>query len=104
MAPKALTIVALIAALLPSGAPRIASAAPEAAPSLAGLWHAKRRFGPDIRGTLLVTREGDDWQADIAGRKVPFHVTGSQITFELPGGNEGRFRGTLDATREDQPD
>jgi len=96
---RKLAIVAVIAVLLPMVAPRVASAAPEAAPPLAGLWQAKRRFGPDVRGTVLITKAGKEWQADLAGRKVLVHVDGSDVTFELAGG-KGSYRGRLASDRE----
>ena len=52
---------------------------------LAGLWQAKRRFGPDIRGTLLITQNGNEWQAQIAGRNAPVTVTGDAVAFKLAG-------------------
>jgi CubicO group peptidase (beta-lactamase class C family) len=75
-----------------------ASADPESANELAGLWQAKRRFGPDVRGMLLVAQNGNEWQAEIAGRKVPVKVTGNALSFQLDG-KEGEFRGTFDGTR-----
>ena len=34
---------------------------------LAGLWEAKLRFGPDLRGPLTIERTGDGWRAELAG-------------------------------------
>lgn len=66
---------------------------------LDGLWQAKRRYGPDIRGTLLITQDGDAWQAEIAGRKAPVTVNGDSVAFALPGGKEGEYRGTFHKAR-----
>ena len=74
-------------------------AAPAFAADLDGLWQAKRRYGPDIRGTLLVTQSSDAWQAEIAGRKVPVEVSGDGLTFRIAEGKEGAFRGTFDKAR-----
>ena len=63
-------------------------------PDLTGLWAAKARFGPDIRGPLLVFRSGKAWSADIAGFSVPARFAGREVTFELPDG-KGNFRGRL---------
>jgi CubicO group peptidase (beta-lactamase class C family) len=62
------------------------------AQALAGLWKAERRFGPDIRGRLVIERVGGRYAADIAGYVVPVRVTGQALAFELPGGR-GRFEG-----------
>src|SRR4051812_11935088 len=64
------------------------SADPGTTGELAGLWQARRRFGPDIRGPLVVQRRF----ADVAGHRLPVQWKGDTITFELPDG-EGSFRG-----------
>ena len=74
-------------------------AAPVFAADLDGLWQAKRRYGPDIRGTLLVTQAGDAWQAEIAGRRVSAEISGDALTFRIAEGKEGAFRGTFDKAR-----
>lgn len=58
------------------------------------LWAAKKRFGPDVRGALSITRSGEGWQAEIAGWLAPVQQDGSQLRFELPPG-EGSFRGRI---------
>jgi CubicO group peptidase (beta-lactamase class C family) len=63
--------------------------------TLAGLWKAKKRFGPDARGTLVLRRSGGTWTADMVGRMVPVSVSNGELTFMLPAG-EGAFRGKLD--------
>jgi len=62
------------------------------ATDLAGLWKAKKRFGPEARGTLVLQRSGDGWTADMAGRIVPVSTANGEITFTLPD-NGGTFRG-----------
>jgi CubicO group peptidase (beta-lactamase class C family) len=65
------------------------------ADELAGLWKAKKRFGPDARGTLVLQRSGGNWTADMVGRIAPVSNADGELTFTLPG-REGTFRGKLD--------
>jgi CubicO group peptidase (beta-lactamase class C family) len=65
------------------------------ADELAGLWTAKRRFGPDARGTLVLQRIGAAWSADMAGRTFPVTFAHGDLSFSLPN-NGGSFRGRLD--------
>jgi len=58
--------------------------------SLAGLWEAKRWYGPDARGTIVVRREGTAWNADFIGRTIPVRNDSGVLTFAIP---EGSFRG-----------
>ena len=60
-----------------------------AATSFAGLWEAKKRFGPDARGTIVLRREGTSWNADFFGRVIPVREERGLLTFEIP---EGSFR------------
>ncbi|HEU4562645.1 MAG TPA: serine hydrolase [Longimicrobium sp.] len=84
------TAALLAACAVPAtGAPAQAGAQ---ADSLVGLWKAKRRFGPDARGPLLITRSGAGYTADLAGFSVPVRVSGGELSFELPN-REGSFRG-----------
>jgi CubicO group peptidase (beta-lactamase class C family) len=62
---------------------------------LAGLWKAKKRFGPDARGALVLQRGGSGWNADMAGRIVPVSSANGELTFSLPD-NGGTFRGKRD--------
>jgi CubicO group peptidase (beta-lactamase class C family) len=66
---------------------------------LDGLWVAKLRFGPDIRGTLLIQHEKEGWRADIAGLNARATIEQDVITFELPDGGGG-FRGRLASSRQ----
>jgi CubicO group peptidase (beta-lactamase class C family) len=63
---------------------------------LAGLWKAKKKFGPDARGTLVLQRSGTSWTADFIGRTLPVAHANGRLTFTLPGG--GTFRGRLDGS------
>jgi CubicO group peptidase (beta-lactamase class C family) len=68
--------------------------AQQGTPDLTGLWAAKVRFGPDIRGPLMLLRAGNGWRADIAGFSVPARYDGGEVAFELPD-EQGNFRGRL---------
>jgi CubicO group peptidase (beta-lactamase class C family) len=59
---------------------------------LAGLWAAKERYGPDVRGALMIRPLGDALVADISGFTVPVRRQGVSLAFELPDG-KGSFRG-----------
>ncbi|HEX6433202.1 MAG TPA: hypothetical protein VFZ87_03135, partial [Gemmatimonadales bacterium] len=79
-----------------SGAPlpRQDSYDPTATAELVGLWEARRRFGPDLRGQLILERDIDEWRAEIGGRVAPVEWRGGTLRFELAGG-EGGFRGRI---------
>jgi CubicO group peptidase (beta-lactamase class C family) len=70
----------------------IASAQPAAPPELEGLWVAHGRYGPDVRGRLMILQRGDRLVADIAGFSVPLKQQGGKLGFDLPDG-KGNFRG-----------
>jgi CubicO group peptidase (beta-lactamase class C family) len=72
--------------------------AQDTVPDLAGLWHAKSRFGPDVAGRLVVDRPDAGWRASIAGRTAPVGIANDTVTFELPDGS-GSFTGRLDGGR-----
>jgi CubicO group peptidase (beta-lactamase class C family) len=72
--------------------------AQSAGPDLAGLWEAKRRFGPDVAGRLVVDRPGSEWRASIAGRTAPVRTADDSVAFDLPDGS-GSFLGRFDAAR-----
>ena len=59
---------------------------------LEGLWKAENRYGPDVRGTLLIIPRGKSLIADIAGFAAPVALSGKMLSFELPDG-KGSFRG-----------
>ena len=73
--------------------PRLAIGAdPTGSKALAGLWRAKRHFGPEVSGRLTVERDGPGLRAEIDGRSAAVKVGGEEVSFELKGGN-GSFRG-----------
>jgi CubicO group peptidase (beta-lactamase class C family) len=59
---------------------------------LEGLWGAKLRLGPDIRGNLVIRQTRQGWLADISGFLVPVAFDRENVSFELPDG-KGKFRG-----------
>lgn len=59
---------------------------PTQAPDFTGLWEATLRFGPDVRGNLIIYRTPDGWRADIAGFTVIAQQQGQSFSFELPDG------------------
>jgi len=63
---------------------------------LAGLWKAKKRFGPDARGPLIIQKDGSDYIADMMGRRIPIRMDQGELSFDLPD-NQGRFRGKLES-------
>ena len=63
---------------------------------MVGLWKAKKRFGPDARGPLIIQKTGVDYIADLAGRKVAVVMDKAELTFVLPD-NQGAFRGKFEA-------
>jgi len=71
-----------------------AAATAVAADDLSGLWTAKKRFGPDVRGTLILQRSGKKWVADFAGRALTVASANGELTFTVTNG--GRFEGKLD--------
>lgn len=87
---------ALGAAATPPAAPPPAAPGDPGTDALSGLWKAKRRFGPDARGTLIVERIGAVTTAEIVGRRVPVRDEAGALAFDLPDG-EGSFRGGLEA-------
>lgn len=85
----------LCSATLPT---KTVTAQTNSAKELTGLWEAKRRFGPDIRGTLFIRQNGGNFEAEISGRVVPVKTEGGAISFTLPDG-KGGFDGKFDARR-----
>ena len=59
---------------------------------LEGLWVAHARYGPDVRGRLMILKRGDGLVADIAGFSVPVKQQDKTLSFDLPDG-KGTFRG-----------
>lgn len=66
--------------------------------SLEGLWAAHQRYGPDVKGALLILPRDGVLTADIAGLSVPVRQQGRNLAFDLPDEN-GSFRGVRDGNR-----
>ena len=84
-----LTVVVLVAG---RSLPATSAAEPKSAKDLAGLWQAKRRFGPELRGPLTLRQSAAGWRAEIVGRSTPAKVTDDTITFEFAD-HKGTFKG-----------
>src|SRR5687768_13949900 len=69
-----------------------ASAQPAGTPDLEGLWVAHARYGPDLRGRLMIFPRAEGLVADIAGFSVPVKKQDQKLSFDLPDG-KGSFRG-----------
>lgn len=93
-----LAMVCAVLSLSVAPPPQTANAQANSAKELAGLWEAKQRFGPEVRGTLFVRQAGDRWQAEIAGRFATVKIDRDSVSFELPDGH-GKFRGRFDTRR-----
>ena len=86
--------VALAGASLAAGA---VLAQTPAASNLEGLWQAKERYGPDVRGTLMFRQRDGALVAEIAGLTLPVRQEGKSLSFELPDG-KGSFRGSREGS------
>ncbi|WP_224364586.1 serine hydrolase domain-containing protein [Hyalangium versicolor] len=63
---------------------------------LVGIWGAERHFGPEVQGTLLLTRSGDQWVARLGGFEVSGRAEKGALSLVFPGG-QGELRAKLDA-------
>ena len=66
--------------------------------NLVGLWEAKRHFGPEVHGKLVIDRGAGQWRASITGRMATARIGGDTISFTLPD-SSASFRGRFDRTR-----
>ncbi len=92
------TLVGLASAMLLMVAPAGSGAQDT---SLVGLWYAKLRFGPEVRGRLVIDRANGAWRASLAGRTAPVRVKGDSLMFEIPGAG-GAFLGRMRRSRSSQ--
>ena len=70
----------------------------DGAKELVGLWEAKRRFGPDIRGRMILRKVNGALEVEVAGVSSRVKTVGNAISFELSG-DRGRFEGKYDVGR-----
>jgi CubicO group peptidase (beta-lactamase class C family) len=95
MSPKHTLLAALLSAMMLAPS----ACAQSATNDLTGLWFAKLRFGPDVRGRLVLDRANGAWRASITGRSATVELRpGGTMMFELPG-NVGGFRASLQRAR-----
>jgi CubicO group peptidase (beta-lactamase class C family) len=93
-----MVITAVATAVLMAGALDLAAQPEARAEELVGLWKAKRSFGPEARGTLIVTKSASGWSADFMGRVIPVRAENSELAFDLPNG-QGSFSGRVQKNR-----
>lgn len=63
--------------------------------ALVGLWGCETTFGPQVRGELVLARDGPAWSMRAGGFEASFPVTGDEIRGALPGGI-GELRARLE--------
>lgn len=90
-------VMAIVSASALTGQATTEQSAAQRLSDLSGLWYAKRWFGPEIRGQLIIERSSNGLRADIAGRQAPVTQAGQELTFELAG-NQGRFNGRFEGS------
>ena len=61
--------------------------------SLVGLWYAKRWFGPDVKGDLIIQRSGVRWEASIGSRAAEVRLSHDSVSFDLP--SAAQFKGHI---------
>ena len=66
---------------------------------LIGLWEARRHFGPQVRGKLVIDSTALGWRAAIAGRMTDTRVAGDSVSFTLPD-SSASFTGRFERRRE----
>ena len=90
-------VVLALVALMASGAPVLQAQTRDPDADLTGLWTARKRFGPDARGPITITRTANGYSADIIGLAIPVTARDGELFFELP--NSGGFRGKVRSDR-----
>lgn len=66
-----------------------------AADDLTGLWKAQRRFDPDARGPLILSKAQGQWSADFLGRRFAVHSDDTELRFDA-GLRAGSFLGYVE--------
>ena len=91
-----LLLATVLISLSVSSGVRLSTAQSNSAQELVGLWKAKKRFGPDARGPLIIEKHGATYLADMMGRRIQARTDQGELTFDLPD-NQGTFRGKFEA-------
>ncbi len=93
-------IMCVIVAVLVTASPalRETTAQQKPVPKLSGLWVARLRDGPDVRGPLLIKQTNRTWSAEIAGKVTVVKLAGEVVSFELPD-RQNSFAGKFQAQR-----
>lgn len=95
MAGAGFTIACAIMCALPGQAQSPSRPANGAAgDELVGLWGSETTLGPQVRGELLLQREGSAWSLRVGGFEVHGAPTGDSLRLVLPGG-QGMLRARL---------
>ncbi len=63
--------------------------------TLVGLWGFEQLLGPEVRGELLLERDGAIWRLRVAGVEVQSRQMGDTVRLSLPG-NRGMLRVHVD--------
>jgi hypothetical protein len=85
-----LTVIGALFGSLALAGPR------QPAEELVGLWKAKRWFGPEARGPLVIQRTGSTYIAEMMAWTLPVRAERGELSFDLPDA-KGSFRGRLQA-------
>lgn len=91
-----LLLASFLIPLFISSEVRLSTAQSNSVQELVGLWKAKKRFGPDARGPLIIQRDGAVYIADMVGRRMPVRIDQGELTFDLRD-KQGTFRGKPEA-------
>ena len=94
---RLLTIVVLLSFACSMSIGQEPSAQKTGTKQLIGLWRAKRIFGPEARGPLIIYKTSAGWKADFMGVVHSVVVKGKTISFEVPN-DQGSFSGTFEGS------
>lgn len=65
---------------------------------LSGVWGSDLTLGPELRGELVISRDGPGWRATISGFDSACRQTDGELRFLFPG-SRGEFRGKQSGDR-----
>ncbi len=86
-------VIAVVLSLVASRLPAQAKAGDD----LLGLWGAEAMLGPQVRGTILLTRDTQRWTMRVAGFEATAQQSGDSVVLRLPGG-QGTLKAWVTAT------